>query len=250
MTRCYRRGRSVSSSRQSTPAPSRIHIDNTVQDIYRGSNPYDAHGPYDDDYHVTGPSRPPPVPYDDPYADVPTSDVRIPSMQLNGEPGGEPDCGGPQASRGRVSSRGTRGRGVRNRQLWNTSRRGYHHNPISSQRTFDLDSDRASRSVECATGYGQIVDGVAPHSLVRPAPNTLPSPETNNIQDYRQPFIQPHINPRFASMFGFDLPSASMIPGASQNAQGRTFMPHHWVDTWTTHGNAGSEGEGDTYRPM
>lgn len=228
-----------------------------AQDTYRGSNPYDAHGPYDDDYHTTGPSRPPPVPYDDPYADVPTSDVRIHSMELNGEFGGEPDGGGDgrNASRGRIPSRSTRGRGVRDRRLWNTSRRGYHHNPVSSQRTFDLDSDQsfpaASRTVERATGYGQIGDGITPHSLAQLAPNAPPSPETNSIQDYRPPFIQPHINPRFASMFGLDLPSASMIPWASShNAQGRTFTPHHWVDAWTMPGSAGSEGEGDTYRPM
>ncbi|KAF8560086.1 NAF1-domain-containing protein [Imleria badia] len=253
-----RRGRSVSSSRQPTPVASRIHIDDMAQDTYRGSNPYDAHGPYDDDYHVTAPSRPPPVPYDDPYADVPTSDVRVRPMEMNGEFGRGPNWegggDGPNASRGRISSWGTRGRGVRNHQLWSTSRRGYRLNPIASQRTFDSDAGQslpvASRMVERATGYGQIGHTIAPHPLGPPASNAWLSPETNNIQGYGQSFIQPHINPRFASMFGLNFPSGSMIPWASQNAQDHTFPTQHWVDTWTMHGSAGSEGEGDTYRPM
>lgn len=257
MTRYYRRGRSVSSSRQPTPAPSRIHIDDVAQDTYRGSNPYDAHGPYDDDYHVTGPSRPLPVPYDDPYADVPTSDGRVRPMEMNGEFGGNCESGrdSPKVSRGRIFSRGTRGRGVRGHQLWSTSRRGYRHNPIASQRTFDSDADQSllvtSQMVECATGYGQIGDAIGPHPLGQPASNAWPSPESNNIQGYGQPFIQPHINPRFASVFGLNLPSGTMIPWASQNAHDHTFpTQQHWVDTWTMHGSAGSEGEGDTYRPM
>jgi H/ACA ribonucleoprotein complex non-core subunit NAF1 len=225
-----------------------------AEDTYRGSNPYDAHGPYDDDYHVTGPSRPPPVPYDDPYADVPTSDVRVNPMEMNGEFSGGPNCesggDGPKASRGRISSRGTRGRGVRNHQSWSTSRRGYRHNSVASQRPFDSDSDQSfsatSRMVECAIGYGQFGDAIVPHPAVQPASNTWLSPETNNIQDYRQPFIQPHINPRFASAFGLNLPSGPMISWASQNAHDHTFPPYNW----TMHGGAGSEGEGDTYRPM
>ncbi|KAH0838065.1 Gar1/Naf1 RNA binding region-domain-containing protein [Lanmaoa asiatica] len=234
--------------RQSTPAPSRIHIDDMVQDTYRGANPYDAHGPYDDDYHVTGPSRPLPVPYDDPYADVPTSGIRVHPMEMNGEPWGEPSCEsgghGPKASRGRISNRGTRGRGDRNRQLYNTSRRGYRHNHVASQRSFDSNTDQSfpvtSRMAEYTTGYGQIGDAIPFDSLVQPASI---SPEANNIQNYQQDFIQPHINPRFASMFGLNLPSGSMIPWTSQNV-------HDQVDTWTMHGSTGSEGEGDTYRPM
>lgn len=256
--RCDRRGRSVSSSRQCTPTPSRIHIDDTVQDTYHGANPYDAHGPYDDDYHVTGPSRPPPIPYDDPYADVPSSGARIHPMEMNDEFGREPNSesggDGPKVTRERISSRGTRERGVRNRQLWSTSRREYRHNHAASQRTFDPNTDQSfpatSRMVECATGYRQIGHVITADSLVQPASNAWFSPEANDVQNYQQHFFQPHINPRFASVFGLNLPSGSMIPWASQNAHDHMSQPQHWVDTSTMHGSTGSEGEGDTYRPM
>lgn len=229
-----------------------------AQNTYRGSNPYDAHGPYDDDYHVTGPSRPPPVPYDDPYADAPTSDVRVHPMRVNDEFGREPNCesGGDssKAFRGRISSQGARGRGDRGRRPWNTSRRGYRHNHIASQRTFDSNTDQSfpatSPIVEYVTGYGQIGDTITPDPLVQAASNAWFSPEENNIQNHQQHFIQPHINPRFASVFGLNLPSGSMIPWASQNVHDHASRPQHWVDMWTMHGSAGSEGEGDTYRPM
>ena len=42
-------------------------------------NAYDAHGPYDVDFDSTaGPSRPPPIPYDDPYGDNYTAPVAEP----------------------------------------------------------------------------------------------------------------------------------------------------------------------------
>lgn len=229
-----------------------------VQDTYHGSNPYDAHGPYDDDYHVIEPSRPPPVPYDDPYADFPTSDSRVHPSELNygfgGEPNGESDRAGAKTSRGHIFSRGARGSGARSRQLRNASRRGYRNNPVASRRTFDLNADQSflatSRMVECPTGHRQIEDGTAPHPFAQPPSNAWLSPETSHVPNYRQPFIQPHINPRFASMFGLDLPSGSMIPWGSQNAHDHTSPPSHPVDRWSMHGSAGSGGEGDTYRPM
>lgn len=229
-----------------------------VQDTYHGSNPYDAHGPYDDDYHITRPSRPSPVPYDDPYADVPASDVRVHATEMNGGLEGEPNYesgrDGPKASRGHIFSRGTRGSGARNRQLRNTSRRGYRNNSVAPRRTFDSDTDRpflmTSQMVECATGYGQVGDAIAPHPFVPPPSNAWLSSEANRLPNYRQPFIQPHINPRFASVFGLNLPSGSVIPWASQNAHDHASRSDDWVDTYKMHGSAGSEGEGDTYRPM
>lgn len=225
-----------------------------VQDTYHGSNPYDAHGPYDDDYHITRPSRPSPVPYDDPYADVPTSDVQVQLTGTNDGPGDESDKGGSKMSRGHMSSRGARGSGTRNRRLWNSSRRGYRHNTGSSRRTFDSDAGQpmlgTSRMAECATGYGYFGEAISPHSLVQPPSNAWLPPETNNIPDYQQPFIQPHINPRFASVFGLNLRSEPIIPWASQNSHSHPSRPQHWGNTWTTHGSAGSEGAEDTYRPM
>lgn len=230
-------------------------MDDMDEDLYRGSNPYDAHGPYDDDYRVPGPSRPPPIPYDDPYAEVPTSDACVRPVQMDSGFGGEPDRGSRRDSlafRGRISGRGTRGRGARSHRLWSTSRRGYHHHPVTSERTLDSDTDQSfpvvSPMVESAAGYGQATDAIAPDSLVQSTSNAW---QTNNIHGYGQSFVQPHINPRFAaSVFGLNLPSGPMFPWASQNLHDHMFPPHHWADTWTMHGSAGSEGEGDTYRPM
>jgi len=254
-----RRGRSVSSSRHSTPAPSRVHADDMSQTTYRGSNPYDAHGPYDDDYHATRPSRPSPVPYDDPYADVPISDVCVPLVETDTKFGGairESGEVGPKASRGRIVRRGTRGRGDRNHQP-RTSRREYlgYHKPAASQRTQDPDTHQplptTSRMVERATGYGHVVDATTPYPYVQPASNAWFSPDANHIQNYRQPFVQPHINPRFASAFGLNLPSGVMVPHAPQNpSNDHTPQPLHWANTWTMQSSAGAESEEDAYRPL
>ncbi|KAG9314103.1 Gar1/Naf1 RNA binding region-domain-containing protein [Chiua virens] len=160
-----RRGYTVSSSRQASPATTRTHTDDMAQDTYHGSNPYDAHGPYDDDYHITGPSRPPPVPYDDPYADVPTSDARAAperNDEFRQEHGYENSGDGHKASRGRIPNRGLRGNRGRNRQSRATQRRGYHHGHAASQRTFESDIDQhfsiSPQSVDYATRHGQTGD--------------------------------------------------------------------------------------------
>ncbi|KAJ7651634.1 hypothetical protein DFH06DRAFT_549148 [Mycena polygramma] len=77
------RASSVTMSRQSTPSPAVMRD----QDLsYMERNPYDDHSPYDDDF-VPGPSRPAPMPYDDPYSDdynnVQPIDVEPPSAPPN-----------------------------------------------------------------------------------------------------------------------------------------------------------------------
>ncbi|KAI0033966.1 Gar1/Naf1 RNA binding region-domain-containing protein [Vararia minispora EC-137] len=56
-----------SSSRYSTPIPSQMRDSDMAAEEPYGSNPYDAHGIYDD--LGAGPSRAAPLPYDDPYSD-------------------------------------------------------------------------------------------------------------------------------------------------------------------------------------
>ncbi|KAG6814151.1 hypothetical protein H0H92_002146 [Tricholoma furcatifolium] len=56
----------AASSRHTSPVPSQSY--DMEQTAHFSRNPYDEHGPYDVDFGA-GPSRPPPMPYDDPYAD-------------------------------------------------------------------------------------------------------------------------------------------------------------------------------------
>ncbi|CDO73451.1 hypothetical protein BN946_scf185013.g86 [Trametes cinnabarina] len=62
------RARSVSSSRHSTPLPSRMRDQDMVDDPYGGSS-YEQSLSYNDMDFGAGPSRPAPIPYDDPYSD-------------------------------------------------------------------------------------------------------------------------------------------------------------------------------------
>ncbi|EMD32566.1 hypothetical protein CERSUDRAFT_99296 [Gelatoporia subvermispora B] len=61
------RAGSVVSSRHATPTPSQMRDQDMTGESY-GANPYDDASPYGMDYGA-GPSRPAPIPYDDPYSD-------------------------------------------------------------------------------------------------------------------------------------------------------------------------------------
>ena len=53
-----------------------------ADEMYLNKNAYDAYGPYDMDFDsatAAGPSRPPPIPYEDPYGDDYTAPVEQPS---------------------------------------------------------------------------------------------------------------------------------------------------------------------------
>ncbi|KAL0951603.1 hypothetical protein HGRIS_008281 [Hohenbuehelia grisea] len=74
------RAGSVASSRFSTPVPSQMH-DQDIKSEFPAGDAYTAYGPYDSDFGA-GPSRPPPMPYDDdPYAEPlgsPNVDIKPP----------------------------------------------------------------------------------------------------------------------------------------------------------------------------
>ncbi|KAG5637656.1 hypothetical protein H0H81_003733 [Sphagnurus paluster] len=59
----------AASSRQSTPLPSLMHDQDMIETGNFSRNPYDEHGLYDVEFGA-GPSRPAPIPYDDPYSDT------------------------------------------------------------------------------------------------------------------------------------------------------------------------------------
>ncbi|KAG5342042.1 hypothetical protein C0989_005722 [Termitomyces sp. Mn162] len=96
------------SSRQTSPTPSRMYDPDMEQAGHFSQNPYDEHGPYDIGFSA-GPSRPPPIPYDDPYSDEYTSSAMLsftPESQTNRD-----DSDRREKQRGTsVSSRGRRGR--------------------------------------------------------------------------------------------------------------------------------------------
>ncbi|KIJ66237.1 hypothetical protein HYDPIDRAFT_26605 [Hydnomerulius pinastri MD-312] len=278
-SRKKRRSQSVSSSRQTTPAPSRAHVDDMIDDTFYGSNPYDAHGPYDDNYRVAGPSRPAPIPYDDPYADTTGSDTikqepqeslptGFPPSQTEYDSGARGrgrgrdrgrfhDRGGSRMPRDRGSDRGARGRGDRNRQQWSNTRQSYHSNSVTSQETFGSSVRRSvsptSRAIERATG--QFADGNSAYSPAQQASDSWAYQQPNNLptQNYQQPFVQPHINPRFASAFGFNFQGT---PGQWHSQQQMPGTPYYmsqpqqnWADQWTVHDSTGADGDGDTYTP-
>ncbi|KAJ7492317.1 NAF1-domain-containing protein [Mycena latifolia] len=149
------RANSVVSSRQSTPSLALMRDQNLA---FLERNPYDDHSPYDDNFG-SGPSRPAPMPYDDPYSDeynnVPPVDVEPsplpPSPPRSRAHSGRGDFEGLSSRpRGRGRGRGSgldrsegrgrgRGRGERSRGT-----RGRGHNDRaprqSDERTWDARS--------------------------------------------------------------------------------------------------------------
>ncbi|KAF9245834.1 NAF1-domain-containing protein [Melanogaster broomeanus] len=249
-----RRGQSVSSSRRSTPAPSWAHADDMVDDTFHGSNPYDAHGPYDDDYHVAGPSRPPPVPYDDPYAEPANLDVHLPRAGSDAGTNGERFRGrgygrqSSRSSRDRGSGRGARGRGDRNRQ---PARRDHRSNSIASQETFHSSTfSPTSPAMERGTEFGQFPDSSSGYSVARPASNSWDYQQQSTMQGQNYQ-VQPHINPRFASAFGFSLPAAHGPWVAPQTMAYSMSQPQqNWVDQWTVHDTSGTDGDEHVHTQM
>ena len=156
------RSRSVVSSRQSTPNPSQMLDQELADEMYHLSrNAYDAHGPYDVDFDsVAGPSRPPPIPYDDPYADDYTAAVAEPlSISLSSSFDSKPSLGRSSGSghgyhrgehhvkgrgRGRDRDRGQRGRG-KWRRGGNGCRSSQQH--MDTPTEFDDSRGRTTRSM-------------------------------------------------------------------------------------------------------
>ncbi|TFK77412.1 NAF1-domain-containing protein [Pluteus cervinus] len=186
------RASSVASSRRDTP--SRSLGPETHPDAFSG-NAYDAHSPYDLDYGA-GPSRPTPIPYDDPYAEtyVPESPEAPSSPQKIADD-----------SMGRGQDYPTRGRGGNQRRPFGRDRgrargrgqfppfrggRRSRHNSASSEVHSPLPMD---------TSY---VEPTTEQFFQPPAyPAQVPG-FWNPIQQPSYPMmVQPHINPRFFSNF-------------------------------------------------
>ncbi|KAI0785386.1 Gar1/Naf1 RNA binding region-domain-containing protein [Irpex lacteus] len=250
------------SSRQTTPGPSRIRDPYMTDDLY-GANPYDA--AYNDMDFGAGPSRPPPMPYDDdPYADsygVPDA----PSTSVSSKPVVQPSSptpsttstqntyehsrgrgrGGRDRGRGRGQDRrrGDRGRGRGRGRGSGTGQYRDGPRPQHSSTTNEYNSHTARSmsptSMVIARATGQVSEGsnYPTQNYQQPVDNTWGYQYPNQYPTdygYQQPYVQPHINPRFASMFGLNM--AQEYSQHMQNAYSPTdaYGGNQWSDQWQT----------------
>ncbi|KAG9222481.1 hypothetical protein CCMSSC00406_0002816 [Pleurotus cornucopiae] len=257
------RAGSVASSRHSTPGPSQMRD----QDLrYMSGDAYAEKSPYDIDF-TAAPSRPPPMPYDDdPYADAyipPAAPSPSTSQQQISPPrnagsdesrfrpvrpsnrGGDRRDGRPQRGRGRGRGRGDaprRGRGDFGRS---NPRPGPYNAPP------DLSPSPSSPIAPWPT-QPYYDPSVSPQFSYPPPPPSDPSVSWGLQPSYGpnaanfQPYVQPHINPRFASMFGINPNMAPQTQhmafgqgtgqGTTMNVgDGRNQSTPNWSDEWTVH---------------
>jgi H/ACA ribonucleoprotein complex non-core subunit NAF1 len=257
---CVRRSGSRTSSRAATPSvPTRRDYDNP-DDIFRGSNnPYDEYGAYEMNYGA-GPSRPPPIPYDDPYSDsftsIPTdgdADSDMTSVTSRDGGGGSslhaynrnlgPDPRhrntrgrGRGGSRNRQSERGRRGRGRGGPQPSHKSQ-AFPQQSGARDYSGSTSPSTSHPSYSHPPGYGS--GGEWNYSVPLMAQQ---QPVFGFGLQSGFPGVQPHINPRFANQLGFGFPqipqSPEISPGVGlpsssgqhdlvdSNVQGASF--HHW----------------------
>ncbi|KAJ7170165.1 Gar1/Naf1 RNA binding region-domain-containing protein [Mycena filopes] len=276
-----RESRANSMSRQSTPALMR---DQDLALLER--NPYDDHSPYDDNF-ASGPSRPAPMPYDDPYADeytnMPSTAPEPPlppptshrENSLHDSEGFAPrgrgrgrGRGGFERSEGRYDrtnegrgrgrgrdrerGKGGRGRGDNDRRRSDgASWEGRTAISPRGSEPYDSSHQRPPRplsptSMAIARATGQFADGseFMPESRSAPAsPWAAFDPSQQfNYGGYPQ-FVQPHINPRFASAFGMNLdfqnPSPQPYYQPPPPSGGSS-----WTDEWTVHGGGNDASNG------
>ncbi|KAF7302763.1 ACT-7 domain-containing protein [Mycena chlorophos] len=240
--------RMKNSSRAGTPSPAQMRDQEMA---YYESNPYAENSAYDDDYGA-GPSRPTPLPYDDPYSEDYTPPPLAQQHPLPAPPQlpvlddmfsararGRGRGGRDGSRRGRDRGRG-RGRG--GRPDWDHGNGSQPPQRSRSQRSRSLSP--TSLAIARATGqYPQ--DRQQPPSWAAPpmqqqqfSYNQGPMPMQMPMQ-MQQGFVQPHINPRFASAFGF-----GVMPQAGQQQQPPYYYPQQQQqnggagDGWTQWGNS------------
>ncbi|THV07483.1 NAF1-domain-containing protein [Dendrothele bispora CBS 962.96] len=269
----------AASSRHGTPTPSQMRDQDMSDDYFSGRSPYDEVGPYDTDYSLSSSSRPTPIPYDDPYSDefnraYASTSASSEPFKFEGTGNHRPSSGfSEQNNRGRPGrGRGRGGDGNRGRRRggrgnWRESSesrsRSIPNSPIGgppqSQNPYDL-----SVSVPAPS--------ISPHSAPSsPAPpflhhQTPMSPWTYPSQNFmgmsmgmggmqpqhaqQQSFIQPHINPRFASQFGMGMgvgigtngyPGTFAQNGHAHQAQQQWHSPQNQQSQQTRQWNHGAE---------
>ncbi|KAI0059489.1 NAF1-domain-containing protein [Artomyces pyxidatus] len=281
----------VASSRHATPTPSQMRDQDMSADVLYGTNPYEAHGVYDVNPGA-GPSRPPPVPYDDPYSDE--YNMGEASMQIeipgpSSTPAASSESWSPHSpttsdsgrgrgrGRGRGNMRGSRdndgGRGRRQERGRGRGRgrdRGRGHAGTGGQRyppsgTDEYGSHTArslsptSQAIANATGHvpseaGFSMPSVSPDSAVGYGGQWAFGQGQGQFAPHfgggmpSQQFVQPHINPRFASAFGFDMgymqPQQQAYPMYGQyGAGGRGYGSSEWTGDWNASDGSGGRGQ-------
>ncbi|KAG2350742.1 NAF1-domain-containing protein [Suillus weaverae] len=272
-----KRGMSVSSSRRTTPVPSQSHDNDDIAKIFYGANPYDAHGPYDDGYRVAGPSRPAPIPYDDPYADEVKVDIVKYEEDLSGPStearmsGREPERNfGDNRGRGRGRGRGHgggardrgrgrgRGRPDRGRRSWGESRLSQQNPTAPSTESYKTSTSMPQSPIsdERERGTNQPV-GIPSYSPQPFSPSPTWGYQPGGFQGHsfgqqqQQQSVQPHINPRFASAFGYN---GSPAWFGNQEARFNSYQVQQpsqpWMNQWLVHGQEYENAESDTYTPI
>jgi len=211
------RSLSVANSRQSTPNPSQMRDQELADEMYLSRNAYDAHGPYDVDFDsgaAAGPSRPPPIPYDDPYGDDYTASVAEPSnigsassFDSKQSPGRSFGSGrgydrGEHQGRGRVRGRGRDRGGQRDKGKGGRGGGGYRSSHQHSDRKdapteFDDSGSRTTRSLSptslaIARATGQVPYNGLQHQHVQQQQSLSPMyPDHVNGGSWGYSHIQP-----------------------------------------------------------
>lgn len=250
-------GISAISSRHATPTPSQMRDQDMAEDSYSGSAYNQS---YNDMDFSAGPSRPAPMPYDDPYSEsygIPQESGSSSSRgQNSAAPSVQPSDNvrplqrsrsqtmspGPSrfSDRGRSRGRGgPRDRGGRGR---GRGRGRDHHGGGGVQRQGSWSEDRgsdiprplspASSAIARVTGqYGDSAMYNVPQQSLQDPMQTVQNgwdysqsqqPNFNfNFGGYQQPYgVQPHINPRFASAFAYNF---GMYPQQDQGMVGDNY---------------------------
>ncbi|RDX51141.1 NAF1-domain-containing protein [Lentinus brumalis] len=253
------RARSVMSSRHSTPVPARMRDQDMIDDPYGGSSSYAESRPYNDMDFAAGPSRPAPIPYDDPYSDA--YGTAPPEFVSEEEEPRKSPVSPSQASRGHDRGRG-RGRGgprdlpSRHEEFGGGRGRGRRHNDRDRGRGRGRGRGRTDpthpprslspTSLAIAHATGQYADGSAVPPDMNGGgdwgyPQYPPMQPFDFAFPYQFPQVQPHINPRFAANFvmpgmgmGFAGYGAQSAP-YTQDASGYAVPgnpPGGWSGSW------------------
>lgn len=215
-----------------------------ADEVFFSGNAYDEHGPYDIDY-TSLPAIPSPsssrskLPYDDPYADTyVTPEVVEAPTEPNFSRDRSFDRDRPLRGRGRGNrsrSYGDRGPGRGGGQRHPRQRQGARPSPKafspSTQTTEQVGHPGHHRQQEYSPLY--------PDQQM-PVPYSYPTSSGYQLQPQHVeslgflPDVQPHINPRFASAFGFSVHPAFAGLGRDPPSQEQGYVsPSNWTDEWT-----------------
>ncbi|THH06672.1 hypothetical protein EW145_g3926 [Phellinidium pouzarii] len=252
-------------SRFSTPTPSQMHDYDLVEDSFYSTSPYDEYGPYDTDA-LPGPSRPTPLPHlsgNSQKADK-ICQAGVETLAMNeqevvvaavAEKEEEEGVGAKvDVSVAGGVSYGAVG-GDRRQPSWTRSSDGDLSEPRNHLTSVSRDNSAGSSiprpvsptSMVIARATGQYADGSTfVNKESSPSSSTTtpsmvgdwhrqaygqhfggPSQQFYGGQPYdQQGYVQPHINPRFASAFGIDM----------NFIQGHHYTPYHPAGAQTSYG--------------